>query len=479
MKTNRLLKILLFSFCAFVFVNCSDKENANDMPEPDETNDIYINPAAPKGIVRVEAVQSNATPFLGAGYDIMGEYISNLSVKAPVIDLNKIGDDRITIINATSGEGDSFSGRDIKEFLQSINEFKEFVVPIENKGDLLFPGTITSYNCFKERYDHSSQYTFAFESSGANISTQRLNTLSSKWDSWLTDDFREALELYSPEDLIQEFGTHILVDVQLGYMIKTLYRSVVADNEPELLRTAITGLHARQDMVYKFPNISCTHPEETVKKNYGGTIVVSLQGGDYKEMPPVQVTPDGEVSGGPMNFTPWVRTCNENTYALTTLSGRDMIPIYNVITNPIKKQQIKEAVINYIKAHQPNIQQTVPIFQATDGKSYRYYTSYSKLAEKKEACQGVIASVFVRRESGTVSLYLSSDKKSDRLSLDDSQGGRANIIGYVYENSSDNSECIFEISDGKNFAYTRELKDSYGENNTWKPTGKCFYTKKV
>lgn len=483
MKTNKLLKILSLSFCTLAFINCSDKEDTTDSPSPDDVNDTYINPTAPQGPITVEAVKSNAAPFLGAGYDIMGEYISNLSVKAPVLDLNKIGEGRITIFNGSSSEGERRAGRDIKEFLQSFNEFKEFVVPTENRGDLLFPATITNYACFKERYEHSSQYTFIFETSGANISIQKINRAVPKWDSWLTDDFREALIEYSPDEVIQEYGTHILVDINLGYAIKTLYRSIVADSESELIRTAITGLGARKDMVYKFPNVSITYPEETVKKNYGGTIAVSLQGGDYKKMPPLQLTPDRkEVVGDPMNVTSWAKTCDENTYALTTLTGNSMIPIYDVITDPEKKKQLKDAVIKYIKAHQPAMQQTAPIFQATDGKGYRYYTSYSKLAENTEACQGVIASVFVFQGAETVPLYLSSSRNSDRLSLDNSQESNSSIIGYVYEKQSETSgalERIYELSDGKSFAYTREQKESYGEKGSWKLTGKYFYTKKV
>ena len=65
-------------------------------------------------------------PFLGAGYDIMGSYIDNNSVKEPVLDLSKIDNERISNLVGSSGVGDSFIGRDMKEFLRSITEYKKF-----------------------------------------------------------------------------------------------------------------------------------------------------------------------------------------------------------------------------------------------------------------------------------------------------------------------------------------------------------------
>ena len=228
---------------------------------------------------------------------------------------------------------------------------------------------------------------------------------------------------------------------------------------------------AHQSSIIKHPNVSITYPEETVKKNYGGTIVVSLQGADSKVF--------NQLTGDPMDISPWIQSANEKNRALTTLTGEDLIPIYEVIADPIKKQQIKEAVIAHIKRHQLSLQQTAPIFQASDGYYHRYYTSYKELTAKADICQGVIGSVFIRHEPGTVPLYLSSDGKNHRLTLEPAPNGDGTIIGYVYEKESDDLNCIYEISDGKNFAYTTEEKDAYGDKGTWKPTGLSFYTKKV
>lgn len=478
MKSTNLNKVLLIPFCLLTRAGCSDNNHNQDIPEGEEaTSEMYISPTVPQGHITVESLKSYTGEFLGAGYDIMGDYISNTSIRGSVLDLSKIEKEKISIRPSTSGEADLFSGRDATEFLRSFTEFKEFVVPTENKDNLLFTATITRHEGLSTPYDYSSQYTFASENTGARIVLQRLLTLNPKWSAWFTDEFRQALEEDSPEAIIEDYGTHVLVNAHLGYTIKTIHRSVVADHEVNLLSTANTGMGARQKTIFTRPNISIDYPAETVNKNYSGAIIVSFQGGDYKSLPTIQLTPN-EVIGDPLDIRPWIATCNEETYALTTLSGEDLVPIYDVIADPAKKQAIKAAVIAHIKSHQLTPLETAPILQATVGQHHRYYTSYRQLSEEKAICQGVIGSVFVKKEPGTIPLYQAFDKDDYRLLLAPSETG-TRIIGYVYKDWSNGLDSIYEISDGKGYAYTRESKTNYGEKGSWRQTGNVFYTPKV
>ena len=123
MSTKTLFKLLWVPFVTSVFASCSDKEELPYTP-PEETNDSYISPAVPQGNSWPEASMSLTQPFLGAGYDIMGSYIDNNSVKEPVLDLSKIDNERISNLVGSSGVGDSFIGRDMKEFLRCRRKTK-------------------------------------------------------------------------------------------------------------------------------------------------------------------------------------------------------------------------------------------------------------------------------------------------------------------------------------------------------------------
>ncbi|MGL4493793.1 MAG: DUF4377 domain-containing protein, partial [Tannerellaceae bacterium] len=58
----------------------------------------------------------------GAGYDIMGEYCGYYSVKEPVLDLSKLGDDNYVIFRGASGDSQTFLGVNAAEFLNDIKK---------------------------------------------------------------------------------------------------------------------------------------------------------------------------------------------------------------------------------------------------------------------------------------------------------------------------------------------------------------------
>lgn len=487
MKTGKkLFGILLLSLLAICLTGCNDDNNLPDTPE---INDTYKNPTVPQGQITVISHSIRSQLYLGAGYDIMGDYLSNRSVKGLVLDLNKIPEDNIEAHRLLSSYSKDYEGHNAKEFLQSILSKNDFSVPKENTGDLLFTGTIKNIEGFTDPYEYSTQYTFICDQHDATDVRQRIFFMNSaKLIPYLTDDFKQDSENFTPEQLIEKYGTHVMTTVYLGYRIRTIYRSVVADEGVSAFSAAYDGLGSRQETIYKIPEIEIKYPESEVLKNNGGKIIVEFNGGDENELPPITLTPN-QVIGEPMNIKKWATSMNDSNYALATLSGDDLIPIYELITDVTKKQQLKEAVNAYIKANQLTTLQTAPLFQAWNGKQYRYFTSYKDLinnVNKTYACKGVIGSVFVQQQQGTIPLYSYTNEQNDRLStenLSDMKDTESmkykGIIGYVYEEYNNNLDTVYEIWNGKSYAYTTENKESYGEKGSWKQTGKKFYTRKI
>ena len=92
---------------------------------------------------------------------------------------------------------------------------------------------------------------------------------------------------------------------------------------------------------------------------------MSLQGADYKVF--------DQLTGDPMDISPWIQSANEKNRALTTLTGEDLIPIYEVIADPIKKQQIKEAVIAISKGTNCPYNKRLPSFRQVTALSPLLY----------------------------------------------------------------------------------------------------------
>lgn len=484
MKTGKKLFGALLLSLTVCLTGCNDDTNLPD--DTPETNDTYLNPTVPQGQITVIRHDTRTLPYLGAGYDIMGDYLSNSSVKGLVLDLNKIPEDYIEVFRLLSSYSKNYEGHDTKEYLKSILSKNDFIVPQENAGDLLFTGTFKSSEHFTDPYEYSTQYTFICSQQDAtDVRQQIFKMRATDLLPYLSDDFKQDTDYLTPEQLIEKYGTHVITTAYLGYRIRTIYRSVVADEGVKAFSAAYDGLGARRETIYKIPEVSIRYPESEVLKNNGGTILVEFYGGDVNELPPLTLTPN-QVIGEPMSIKKWATSLNNLNYALTTLSGKNIVPIYELISDATKKQQLKKAVETHIKANQLTTLQTAPIFQAWNGKQYRYFTSYKNLVDNTDsiyACKGVIGSVFVNQQQGTIPLYSYTNKQNNLLSTElltntddmEYQG----IIGYVYEKYENDLDTVYEIWNGKDYAYTTENKESYGEKGSWKQTGKMFYTKKI
>ena len=209
-----------------------------------------------------------------------------------------------------------------------------------------------------------------------------------------------------------------------------------------------------------------SQPQDRTGKNFGGSVNAIFHGGDPEKLP----TPNSfNLSAWNLSFT------DKNGTSLTDLYGKDLIPIYDVVSDANKKQQLKESVATYIRNRQFHMLPTAPIIQITDGKCYRFFTAYEEITGETSPCN-VIGSIYTEPITGTTPIYIISTVNGDRLSFSPENG---RILGYVYTEQGNATSTLYEISNGINFAYTSEYKSSYGEKEDWKPTGVCFYIPKI
>lgn len=485
---------LLFLSVILVMSQTACERNGGGEPDPDIPNiksSFYVSPTPPKGKVVLIYPNTPTFSYLGRGYDATEAYLSDAAVRCSIIDFNKVPQDAVHILSMPSPYRNRYGGKNMEEFLQSINDGKVFEVPESNRKDFLFTGTILNSEIVKEPYDYSTQYAFAGdEFLVAHQRESLLLPMENYLSRYFTDRFKEDLQEMQPQELIDIYGTHLLMEVYLGHRIRTLYRAVVTSPESELLHTAGEGLLARQSEIYKLSGVNITVSDKEVSRNYGGAVVVEFCGGDYTKLPHPVLLPN-ELVNGPMDVTPWRLSVNKENFALVGISNHGLkpVPIYNLIEDPAKQIQVKEAVIQYIKSKQIRQIETAPIIQAFNGKSHRYFTSYSDfetLSDWTYTCHGVIGSVFKKQYPETVPLYLFSDGTNDRLALSEYSDipkgySLKGTFGFVYKDYVSGLQTIYEITDGTHFAYTTESKKTYGsdEGKRWTPTGKEFYTKKI
>lgn len=487
MKSTRrtLLGASILSFFAICcFTACNDSHNS--IEEQRRLSDSYICPPVSNGAIGVIAYKSREGQFVGAGYNVMGDYLSISSVKSMVLDLPN---DELDSIGARGSFTTTYEGVDATDFLRSITDQNEIDIPSGYQDDLLFTGTISSSDHFSDADDYSSQYTFVCEEpTWTEIRVQSKIITPKFLIPYLSERFKNDLEDLSPQALIELYGTHVLKTAYLGSRVRSLYRAVIATDKKDYAQSAFYGLEARRKKIYKMPNIITTEPAEEVAKNHGAAIYVECCGGDQSRVPYLHLTPN-EVIGDPMDLTEWYKSLNGSNYALSELHGRDMIPLYELVADPTKKEQIKQAIQTYIHKNQLQEVLTTPLYQASNGMHHRYFISYKDYSENARTLWTLgapLGGLYVNRQPGTLPLYQYTNGQNDRFSSEYNSENLDGMTflrtaGYTCESyKSGNMTILYEIWNGQDdYAYTTEDKQSYGDNGSWKKTGKEWYIKKI
>lgn len=415
--------------------------------------------------------------YAGAGYDIMGEYCGYYSVKEPVLDLSKLGDDNYVIFRGASGDSQTFLGVNAAEFLNDIKKRTGFgsVVPQENRNDLLFTGTFMergkgNVSQASDPFDYSSQFSFVLLNNNFINARHLINSLSLN-DKYFTDEFKSDLQTLNADEIITKYGTHIIVEAFVGLATHAIFRSI---------NIAYTESSAYGNALYYASKL--VNPQyaknSAIKVNYGTTTLVEFKGGDSSLIPTLAVNNDEVIqSWNEAEMAKWRASYGKNE-ALIQLRERGLVLLYSMIKDVELQAKIKDATIRYIKSKQLDIITTIPliVYEQIDGNGYYYNTA-------RQDCKaiGVLASLYKTQKEGTSPLYLYSNDNTERLSFDGNLGGdmvNQRVIGYCYKELVNNQyDVLTEITDGIKYQYMLNGKADYSDK--WQETGVRIYTKRI
>jgi hypothetical protein len=469
--------------------SCKDSEDVKE--ETDILDDTYVCPSPQENTPEMYSVSSKADTILGRGYDIMGNFLAATNMKECVID---VPDSEIIRIGYLKSDVGAYAGSDANNYLQNImyaNGFSGSVLSTERK---LFTGSIKDYYG-KNPFGFSTAYQFAGKDVFFTRTILKMPVtvfMNMKYRSkYLTEQFKQDLNILTPNQLILKYGTHVLCNAFVGIRIHGITNCVVADDKENAARDAFYGFSARMirsigltnlDIYYKEKDSLCT----------GGTLHLDFNGGQVNK---VKYINDKETTVT-ADYHEWWNSndIDMEHFALTELHKEDLIPLYEFIADSTKKSDVKKAIEQYITDNQIEEEEMLPLFQALIGSHHSYFTSYEDVQETtginasdSRKCKSPLGLIYKSKKSGTVPLYCYSNGKNDRLTTSDILGDagiyqKAGILGYVLTKpvQSEAYITVYEIWNGTNdYAYTTENQESYGSKGTWKKTGNLFYIVKL
>lgn len=305
---------------------------------------------------------------LGFGYDVTGEYLHPLSVKSPILDIGKYEQDhKDRLIHGTSSFGfdKMYYGYSSSDYVKDITtETKAtYTMNYGNEKDTsFFSADIKNNSYLKTEYSYSDKYSFASLDAVRNRKHIYINDEVSVLSQYLSDAFKNDLNRLSPDRIIERYGTHVLTDFLIGGRYKLMFRSVItksrdASTKRETVHSGFKVSLGKMGFGYNLEQ-SETVNESLAKENQSKELFVLFYGGNG---PSLKYNLENGMPTS-VDIQSWENLVSLENACLTEIIWKETYPIYSFISDPIKKQEIKDAVDRHIKLSQLNVMELLPLY---------------------------------------------------------------------------------------------------------------------
>lgn len=326
-------KLFLFmSWVMLILSGCADEDII-------ERN----SPSFPQS-VNTRSAGDGVYDILGYGYDITGPYLDTKSSRAIVFDTNKLLEKGlITPYKLEESRFRYSSGKDVIDFTTNMSSSLQMSTP----GILKVIGGASLNIAFGGNSHYNSYYSFAYCTqqyidSRYRISEADINVLK----TCLTKQFIERLSTYTPEQIVEEYGTHVLKDIYLGAKFEVYYMAKsTSSSKKESINAGLgASLFSLFKMDGKFQydeSLAITNKEQSLYYfTIGGDPAVGVQG---------SLNPENSPS---IDIGKWMASVKSSTPKFIDVdnNSQSFIPIYELVTDPTKKQTLKAYIDNYIKS---------------------------------------------------------------------------------------------------------------------------------
>lgn len=364
---------------------------------------------------------------LGYGYDVTEEYMGESSTKSKVLDVAAFDRENPNRFeNPFLGTIDQriYAGEDASSFLNEVSTNSNFSgsvgsVGIEANSSDFFSGTISGGFKSNTKYSYSSKYSFARAEVFKKQRKLYLNTDLKTLRKYLSPTFLEDLNKYSADKIVEIYGTHVLTNVIIGGKYIAYYKSVITETTDRSEKTKVVSAGAKFNLseigLDANGTWSSTEITEVSRKNSNWKCFIKSIGGSTSGTS-MTLSP----SQGPtftINLGDWTKSIDDQHANLIDVDWNSTYPIYELISDPVKKQQIKDAVLRYIKSKKIEILALEPLYKIYNVKTTN---NFNVMGEEQRKYW----------------LYVESGAKNRELEC---------LLGYVLKNEADNTEPLHDI----------------------------------
>ncbi len=335
----------------FILISCQDET----IQQP------LVDPASNDNTVRYKSIQDDSSgeyKTLGFGIDATEPYLEYSYAQLQVIDVQKFITERSFEYYTGNPEAN-------RTFVSSGSDALDFSAEFSRKfsGSALVSGiTLGLKSDISTSYQVTSKYSYA--TCFINIYKKHMKLLSTidVLRNYLTAGFSNALNNYSSDEIIRLYGTHVNTDIYTGGKLTVEYKSIINSSSKKLVVNS--GVSATVEKVF---SLSAENKADLTLKSLNTSYVCNYKtDGGNSGYSVVGVITDNTA---PININTWSNTINESNSVCIEVGDNSLIPIYEFVSDPVKRAELKNAVDNYLSGKRLYLIPVVALYRYWNNKT--------------------------------------------------------------------------------------------------------------
>jgi hypothetical protein len=389
-----------FSFCIsailLLFVASCSTEELNNEATPENLNNLSRSAAG-------KTAGDGVYDVLGHGFNATGEYANANSAGFQVIDIAKLKAEqpaRLVAENVATQEYKEEYGENAESYSKMVSTKVGVTAGFPLFKKILsasFNLSVTNNNKFDAKYIYGS-YNLTIKQKRL-----RFNSTADALSNYLTPEFTQDLQTKTPQQIVNDYGTHVLMDIYTGAKMDILFQSETNNENREY--AARVGVKVGVAAIFD-ANVDNDVNTSSSTKNYSKKLSYKTRGGDPSK------GLMGELNleqGNPkINFANWQNSSTPNNSVLVDFANNGLFLIYDFVKDPAKKAQLKAYVDQYLIDNQAALDFTTSMLYGykNDASSDHYFSFETNLQPSSYwTNEGPTFRVFKYKAPNTVPIY--------------------------------------------------------------------------
>ncbi|MCJ8153616.1 MACPF domain-containing protein [Chryseobacterium sp. SSA4.19] len=282
---------------------------------------------------------------LGYGYNVTGEYANANATGLKVIDTDKFKAEHPSRLD----EGAILSQEYTEEYGQDATAYSKVLSEKVTATQLLrmYGKSISSpFTSALSGKNFNPEYIYGNYNITIKQKRYRFNATVDLLSNYITSNFSQDIQSKTPEQIVNEYGTHVATDIYTGAKIDIVFQAKTTN--PDRDRAARIGVKTASGTI----NTSGTNDIDALEasKNYDKKLYYRTRGGNSSEAMAGIFSFSKEKPT--INISKWQSTSTKENSVLVDFGSDGLIIIYDLVKDPVKRAELKLYIDEYLIKNQ-------------------------------------------------------------------------------------------------------------------------------